>query len=205
MKKGILFILIIFLLTTLTSWAQPFVGCFTLDTKRGCAPLTVTITNCSGDPTAPVYNYDFVNKPTVTTNNPTNTYTIPGKYVIRQTVNNGLNAPFNALVFKDDSVEVLGKPLPKFNVEVCAASLVHVRITDTNYDSYTLDYGDGTIVMAAQGAYTTYTYATNTPKTISITSLKNHFGKNIYEHACLISSISSLNQTSVDVSLRYKR
>ena len=168
MKKQFILSVFILLVGSITGFAQPFVACFTLDTKRGCAPLTVNATNCSLDPAAPTYYYDFVNSPATFTNITTFTYPNPGKYVIRQGVNNGLAIPFKAIVYTTDTVEVLGKPIPLFNVEICAASIIHVRITDTNYDSYTLDYGDGTIVTAAKGAYTTYSYATLTPKTISV-------------------------------------
>lgn len=168
MKIRILFISVVFLIQLVISSAnaQPVhVPCFTLDTKRGCAPLTVNITKCSTDPTSAAYNYDFVNNPTATTGLTTFTYNTPGKYVIRQTVNS--NSPLG-LVSGTDTVEVLGQPTPQYTVDICEGSLVHVSITDKNYDTFTLNYGDGTIVTTAKGAYTTYIYPNNLPKTISI-------------------------------------
>jgi gliding motility-associated-like protein len=155
------------------SWSQPYSACFTVDKKRGCFPLTVTVTSCSPSGPgvglgAPLYNYDFGNFPMASpTSTTTHTYNTPGIYIIRQAVNNG-SVP-QTLVYTTDTVEVLGKPNPVFSVEVCVPLLVHVSIPDTTYDSYTLDYGDGTVVTAAPNAYTTYIYSTSSSKTISVT------------------------------------
>lgn len=170
LKKHIVFIIIFLLKVPAISWAQPpYAACFTVNADRGCAPFTVTVTSCSqsgsgvGQPD-PRYYYDFVNSPTALTQNLTRTYNTPGIYVIRQAVNDGVITE----VYAYDTIEVLGKPNPKFTVQVCENRLVRVNITDTNYDSFSIDYGDGTITPGVVGL-NSYTYATTAARTISVT------------------------------------
>jgi gliding motility-associated-like protein len=167
LNRRIIFIVILFLTIPLVSWAQPpYKACFHAVNKRGCAPFTVNVVSCYTGPTPPnpFYNYDFVNQPAVQTQNTSFTYNTPGTYIIRQTVNDGISS----IVDTTDTIQVLGTPNPLFGVTTCAGLKIHVDITDTNYDNYTLDYGDGTIVTAASLAHTTYIYADNLPKTISV-------------------------------------
>jgi gliding motility-associated-like protein len=152
----------------MVSWAQPpYKACFHAVTKRGCIPFTVTVNSCYAGPTPPnpFYAYDFVNQPAIETQATTYTYNTPGTYVIRQSVNDGINK----IVDTTDTVVVLGKPNPLYTVITCAGLVVHVSIIDTTYDTYTLDYGDGTVVTAASLAYTTHVYGNNAPKNISVT------------------------------------
>lgn len=141
-----------------------------MSTLRGCIPLTVNVISCSpsgpgvGQPN-PFYNYDFVGNPTATlVQSLTFTYPTPGFYTIRQTVNDGTGS----IVFTNQLVEVLGKPNPVFSITGCIGRAVRVSITDTNYDSFTLDYGDGTQLLVTAGVYN-HVYTTTMPVTISVT------------------------------------
>jgi len=160
---------IFYFFCSLYSSAQtPYTACFTSSSYRGCFPLTVNMTSCSasGPPAEPLpfYAYDFVNQPTVITQTTSFTYNTPGVYTLRQSVNNGLGN----IVFTDHVIEVLGKPNPVFTAHACTGLSVRVVITDTNYDTFTINYGDGTIVNVAAGTYN-HTYASTASVTLSVT------------------------------------
>ncbi|MCS6823443.1 MAG: gliding motility-associated C-terminal domain-containing protein [Cytophagaceae bacterium] len=148
----------------------PYSACFTVNASRGCAPFTLRVTSCSQSGPAvglakPIYYYDVVNAPTSFTNDTFKVYTTPGIYTVRQAVNDGVSST----VYTSQTIEVLATPVPNFTIEGCQGNTVRVRITDTYYDQYRLDYGDGTIVTVLSGDYTTYTYSNSTPKTITVT------------------------------------
>ena len=178
MKKYIAVILFLLIYFPEISWGQiPYSACFTVDNKRGCVPFTIHLKNCSkAHDIPPRYHYDLVHFPAFSDiiQDSVYTYTTPGVYVIEQSVNNG--ALFGVVVSTTDTVVALGKPAPIFSIQVCENEVINVDITDTNYDSFILDYGDGTVSPPiAKGLYT-HTYigagALN-PKTISVTGQYN--------------------------------
>lgn len=138
---------------------------FTVTPKRGCVPFTVNVTNVSGY-TQTYYFYDFENVPTQYTNNFSNTYTTPGKYVILQKVqlSSGFLNPYDY-----DTVYALDpNHQAQFSMDLCANYQIIVSITDTVYDSFDIDYGDGTIVSVAKGNHN-HTYASSATRTVSVT------------------------------------
>lgn len=173
MKKSQLLILLsIFLLVPFISQAQPcampYCACFSANSNRGCAPLTVTINSCYGGPTSDArYNYDFANQPSATpTTSTTHTYNIPGTYVIMQLVNDPINSNTN---YTTDTVVVLGKPQPQFTTALCAGNRIKITIADTNYDLFDVDFGGGaTTTLAQEGTYT-HTYPNNSSRMITVT------------------------------------
>ncbi|HWZ21821.1 MAG TPA: hypothetical protein VNW06_04165, partial [Cytophagaceae bacterium] len=170
MKKYAVIILFFLLILPEISWGQvPYSACFTVVNKRGCVPFTVVVKNCSqSHDIPPRYHFDFVHFPAAILQDSTYTYTTPGKYVIEQSVNNGVN-PGGAVVSTTDTVEALGKPNPIFSVQVCENEVINVNITDTNYDSFSIDFGDGTIAAGSKGLNTHTYVGALTPKTIAVT------------------------------------
>jgi gliding motility-associated-like protein len=164
------------LATVLVSFGQlpPYTACFTVDQDRGCAPHTVTVTSCSysgssvGQPD-PLYYYDFENFPGIFVQSTTHTYTTPGKYVIRQAVNDGINS----IVYTTDTIEVLGRPAPVFDPQLCMGRILRISFTDTIYDSFLINYGDGNTDTALPGDFTSHTYAGTSAYTLTITGRYN--------------------------------
>ncbi|WP_018477434.1 T9SS type B sorting domain-containing protein [Pontibacter roseus] len=97
------------------------------------------------------------------------TYTHPGTYIITQIINRegggGTSPPFPR------TIEVKVAPEPAFSTTICANAGVQVNITDTNYDLFDIDYGDGTIRRDVKaGIQSSYTYTGSSPsQTITIT------------------------------------
>jgi gliding motility-associated-like protein len=168
--KNAYFIAVLLFLSGTGSYAQN-VPCFNADTlnyhRRGCAPLTVKMINCSTDP-EPKYFYDFVGAPTVYTDDSLHTYTSPGIYTIRQIVDNG-NTPGTSPTTKVDYIEVLASPPPDFSVQICRNMLVNVKLNDAAYDIYIIDYGDGDIDTSAGNTIVPHTYAALGSRTITVT------------------------------------
>lgn len=143
-------------------------GRFSVDERKGCAPLTVTITNTNlitagfctggnpcdidwGDNSAPQQNV-FVH-----------TYTQPGTYLLRVLYQN--------LGVDDIQIIVTPNTPPDFDIFTCGGNQVQVRVTDTNYDAYVINFNDGSPeVQVPKGTLATsnHTYATSGNKTISV-------------------------------------
>ncbi len=119
--------------------AQPYTsikGWFEVDQQKGCAPFTITITdtelvescngNCSVDwgegapPSGGVFTHQYVN---------------PGTYMLFVNYDAGRGP---------DSIPITVFPniQPTFEVYSCSGNQVQVKVTDTNYDSYIIEYSD---------------------------------------------------------------
>ncbi len=128
--------------------AQPYTsnqGKFEVDQREGCAPFAVNITvlppfNCTGQCDIDPYgDNNFINlvSPFV--------YDTPGTYWLRLVI--GGSGGQNEV----DSVQITVLPniKPAFELYSCGNNEVSVRITDTNYDQYVVDYSDGASVTLA--------------------------------------------------------
>jgi len=151
MRKTLFHIIWVILLgLSVPGWGQTSspLGRFEVDYVKGCSPLTITVTDILGDPTAqylydadtcvmssPKYNPTLCPPITATTNT-MYTYTQPGTYSLVQVISTGIRG--DTIV-----IEVLPPQPPEFNVTLCNNYGVAVTITDTNYDQFLIDYGDG--------------------------------------------------------------
>ncbi len=127
-------------------------GNFQVDFNKGCAPFTVEITSnvacpCNlywdGGSGIPV---DGIIPPTTS-----HTYTDPGIYDL-VLIGTGLDRDhIEIIVFENIQ--------PEFTASSCSGLEVDVDITDTNYDSYTIDYGDGSPIGSGVRGNNSYTYA----------------------------------------------
>ena len=164
--------LLLLLLTSPNARAQ---DCFKADVTRGCVPLTVTITitTCTGyvvssfnygDGTVYDPNKEAPDK--FRTGSRTHTYTKPGRYAVTHI---GQNADRTGdSLQKANYIEVLPTPEPAFTVSLCASRTARVRITDTVYESYLVNFGDGTTRTVGRNATADRTYADLNPKTITV-------------------------------------
>ncbi|WKN44046.1 gliding motility-associated C-terminal domain-containing protein [Tunicatimonas pelagia] len=146
-------------------------GNFGVDKTRGCAPLTVTVTDLSdplmGGPR--VYNFDYSPGDRIPVN-PTNitdtTYAIPGSYLIIQVLGSQIDSV---------RIEVLEPRTPQFQLLNCTENRVFVDIQDDYYDLLEIDFGDGTpleIVDTDQPSFI-HQYANDDEYTVNVRGLFN--------------------------------
>ena len=173
----LIFLLCMFSNQTNAQTASTPNGNFEVNEVVGCAPFTVTPTNLLGGGGSIQYNYDNTLNPgdctgnyqadpfSCTNGSYTNaldfTYTTPGDYYLVQL--NG-NAPDGNKV-SYIKITVIEAIEPAYDVFACANNEVFLDIdfTQDNYDSYSIDFGDGssirTIDKATDSNKLPYTYA----------------------------------------------
>jgi len=114
------------------------------------------------------------------------TYSVPGTYTVTQLINTGL--PGNNQF--ERTFTVVDTPPPAITGFACAYNKVNFRITDTHYDYYRVNFGDGTERRVLPGKDTTYQYQTATLFTLRI--------KGFYRKATCVTenvvSITPLNE-----------
>jgi len=144
------------------------VGRFQVDEIKGCAPLTVTILNTNltttgqcdaGDPCDMTWGDG-----TVQQNSFTHTYTQPGTYTLSVLYQSPLGS---------DNIVITVTPntQPTFDIFTCGNREVQVVVTDTNYDSYIINYNDASAEVAVpKGSLATdnHTFSTTGLKNISV-------------------------------------
>ena len=150
------------------SHAQPYVsdlGRFEVDQAKGCVPLTINVTIrppnvCNG---ASPCEMDFENNSGFQQNVFTYTYTQPGTYTFRLL--------FQTSGFDQITIVVTPNVQPAFEVYSCGGNGAQVKVTDTNYSQYVINYNDGSpIVVVPSGslAKDTHAFATSGNKTITV-------------------------------------
>ena len=150
------------------SQAQPYVsdlGRFEVDQEKGCVPLTVNVTIrppfvCNG---ASPCEMDFENNSNFQQLTFTHTYTQPGTYTLR--------ILFQTSGFDQMTIVVTPDVQPAFEVYSCGGNGAQVKVTDTNYNQYVINYNDGSpVVVVPSGslAKDNHTFATSGNKTITV-------------------------------------
>jgi len=143
-------------------------GRFRVDEKKGCTPFTVTIldTNlitvgeCTG--TNPC-DMTWGDGATIQQNVFTHTYTQPGTYL--------LQILYQTIGLDDIQITVTPNTQPSFDVFTCGNLEVQVVVTDTNYDSYIINYNDATMEVTVPNgslAVDNHIYASTGSKNISV-------------------------------------
>jgi gliding motility-associated-like protein len=144
-------------------------GWFRVDERKGCASLTVTITAtglvapstpCTGATPCQMEWGDG----TIDPNNVfVHTYTQPGTYKLR--------VLFQTIGYDEIDIVVTPNTQPAFDIFTCSGQAVQVVVTDTNYDSYIINYNDATAeVSVPKGslAVNNHTFTTAGVKNISV-------------------------------------
>ncbi len=143
-------------------------GRFEVDNRKGCVSLTVTITNanlittgfCTGlNPCEMNWGYGSP----VQTNVFTHTYTQPGTYT--------LSVLYQTLGPDQIVITVRPNQPPVFELYTCNGNQVQVRVTDTFYDAYIINYNDASPeVQVPKGSMAVDNHAFGSPgaKTISV-------------------------------------
>lgn len=175
-------------------------GRFSVDEKKGCAEFTINILNTNlitvGDCTP--------GKPCVMewgdgTANLTNTfqhvYTQPGTYRLR--------ILYQTIGYDEIDITVTPNTQPAFDIYTCGNRTVQVKVTDTNYDSYIINYNDGSpevIVPKGAGANDTHTYAVAGLKTIFVRGKNANAADNCTPaNAKTVNAVAALTAPFIDL------
>ncbi len=170
--RGILVLLLVVTSPVLLRAQNPSEnGLFEADFIRGCPGTTVNFTNLytatcdclSGCACDYDYNGDGIynnDKPDPDPNPFEYTFDEPGVYRVEILFSG--TSDFITITIED-------KPAPDFSVFLCNGQSVQLEVNDTNYESYEIDYGDGTVQTINQGdPIPTHTYANNLNRTVSV-------------------------------------
>ncbi|WP_276374072.1 T9SS type B sorting domain-containing protein [Chryseolinea sp. H1M3-3] len=169
-------------------------GRFTVDQIKGCAPLTVNITSinapyvCNGTTPCEMLFESPPNGPGFEQLNYSYTYDTPGIYTIV--------VLFQAGVGTDEiTVEVLPNIQPEFEIYSCGSNAVQVKVTDTNYQQYVIDFNDATptvTVLSGNLATATHTFASQGNKTITVRGLNIGADDNCNPASKVVNAVPSL-------------
>ncbi|MBC7893560.1 MAG: hypothetical protein H7Y12_15190, partial [Sphingobacteriaceae bacterium] len=159
-----------------TKFGGDEIGGFVASSVTGCAPLTVQVTKTSalllndkyfynyrgGDYKQPTFDLQFSTRTDTT-------YTKPGEYIILQLGSKGGKPTFFC-----QKIEVFATPRPRFNVVSCALGRLTLTIPNDpsiKYDSYSVDWGDGSSpATVLAGSTTIQNYGSNgSPRRVRVT------------------------------------
>lgn len=141
-------------------------GGFEVNEVKGCAPFMVTVTpiapftcGSSGGSCAAFYENDIDNEPLITPPY-THIYSTPGVYNLK--ILRGVAWDSIQIVVTEDID-------PAFDVYTCGNYEVSVKINDTNYDEYVINYNDGSpeVTVNSFGTYN-YNYGVSTPQRVTV-------------------------------------
>lgn len=170
MTKRIYISALLLVITSLVAHAQytSRLGRFRVDEIKGCAPFTITITDANlittGEctPGKPCL-MDYAGNGTQQQNLFTFTYTTPGTFK--------LSVLYQSIGADDITVTVDPNIEPAFEIYSCANSQVQIKITDKNYDQYSINFGDGSPVIQIPNSNNqtlNHTYASTGNRNISV-------------------------------------
>ncbi|HYI78328.1 MAG TPA: T9SS type B sorting domain-containing protein [Chryseolinea sp.] len=152
---------------TFVAYAQPYVsrdGRFQVDQVKGCAPLTVNVTIIPPNVCSPGAPCEFFYETNPLQNDFSHQYTQPGVYTLR--------VLFQGIDSTDRiTITVLPNTQPEFEIYSCGNNAVQVKVTDTNYNQYVINYNDGSpdvVVPSGSMAFSTHTYASSGSKNITV-------------------------------------
>lgn len=203
MRSRFIIRFITFIIVITTTWVNSFAqnnsnnGNFSVDEIKGCEPLSITITSnelsCPCDASCPCDVFpDGINNPSNFAQNNLNlSYTTAGIYQLVVQLQN----------FEKDTIqiEVLENIAPLFQLTTCTANQVNVDIQDTNFDTYEIDYNDGTIITINNGQFVpSYTYAISGTKTINVRGVNLNSADNcITNNSQNVEILPSLQDASI--------
>ncbi len=140
-------------------------GDFSIDQRRSCYNLTVTVTNINPGSGVILYQYEGKSSPVVA--DTFYTYTTAGSYWLYQYIQGPTGQKADSIL-----VEIMEPQTPAFALNTCNGNGVQVVLDDTYYDVYEINYGDGTIIQVPVNTFPPlYTYAGNAPVNVSVTGL----------------------------------
>ncbi|MDH5366354.1 MAG: gliding motility-associated C-terminal domain-containing protein [Cyclobacteriaceae bacterium] len=204
MKVRFIIRFIVLITAVAVTWGNCFAqnnsnnGSFNVNEIKGCVPLSVTITSnevsCPCDASCPCDVFpDGINNPSNFSQNNLNiSYTTTGIYQLVVQLQN----------FEKDTIqiEVLENTAPLFQLTTCTANQVNVEIQDTNFDTYEINYNDGTIITVNKGQFIPpYTYMTSGTKAINVRGINLNAADNcIINNSQNVEILPSLQDASIN-------
>lgn len=201
MKLNLIFTAIILSVTSVYGQYTSVGGRFRVDDKKGCAQFTITIENTNlitvgecapGKPCLIDWGDGTPNEPN-DIQPVQHTYLQPGTYRLR--------ILYQTIGSDEIQVTVTPNPQPTFELYSCNNQGVQVKVTDTNYDAYFINYNNEAEVLVPTGAMATdnYTFAAATPKTISVRGKNVNAADNCTPTSKAFTVISNLTPPSIDL------
>ncbi|MEX1239664.1 MAG: gliding motility-associated C-terminal domain-containing protein [Cyclobacteriaceae bacterium] len=169
-------------------------GKFQVDQVRGCAPLTITLTliapfTCdTSNPCAAFYE-DNINSEPLITPPFTHTYSQPGIYKLKL---------LQSAIYDSIQIEVIPNIAPAFEVYSCGNNEVSVKINDSNYDEYVVNYNDGSpLVTVAPLATNNHTYGSSATQTITVRGRDLNAADNCNQAGIIVTPLMTLPQPTI--------
>lgn len=166
-------------------------GRFEVDFLRGCAPFTINITQIGLPGLTRTYDFDGdgVFEGDVTTY----TFNTPGTFTIVEVMANQIP--------REDriTIEVVESREPEFTVNNCANNSVKVNITDTYYDQFFINFGDGNNLTVNQGDNVPpHSYGAQNNYTITVRGIFTGASDNCGSRAANITTVNNLIPAAIN-------
>ena len=187
--------------------AQPYAsrkGSFQVNQKQGCAPLTINITQLADPQYLASYNYEGGAEDQTKTH----TFNNPGTYKVIATYQGGVNlqCDSNPALFtcNSDDITIVVTPniQPTFEISSCSAGRVSIRVTNTNYASYIVDFDnnlvDDTTIPGGGVQSALFTYPTVGLKTIAVRGKDLNSGDNCVKRVQSFTAIAVLPAANIN-------
>lgn len=162
-------------------------GRFSVDQKKGCAPFTVNVAInppfvCDAGNAC---DMDYEGNGNFQSLTFTYTYNQPGVY--------NLKILFQTTGYDSIAIEVTPGTPPAFDVYTCGNNEVFVKINDSNYDEYIVNYNDGSppVTVAPDGSHN-YTYASSTTQTVTVRGRDLNAADNCAEAGVIVTPLMTL-------------
>ncbi|MBL3657489.1 T9SS type B sorting domain-containing protein [Fulvivirga sediminis] len=190
MNRSFHYILLLFFITlvNIESHAQykSVFGKFEVNEIKGCSPFTVSVRfleSCASCNDAIFYEYTYgdVNG----TNLTSHTYTQPGVYSLKIFFTSGQDSV---------AIEVSDPTPPTFDIFKCNNNTIQVSVTDTRFDNYIINYGDGSpeVTVDASSPRATHSYANSSVRTVSVRGINDDGFDNCTSGTQVITPVTTL-------------
>ncbi len=166
-------------------------GRYSVDFNRGCAPLTINVTEHDGfgDIARQYYYFEGADP----TNSKTHTYTTAGVYTLVQLVGINVDPKTDTLI-----IEVLEPLVPKFDYIKCDNRQVQVTIDDQNYPDYEVTFAGSSSVTLKDQESSVYSFSHDDPLSIDVRGIHVNAADNCPETSIILPEvIDNLDAPSV--------
>lgn len=139
-------------------------GCFTTTDTLGCIPYTVSVQECTGGDNSIQYDWNAEDGSPDYGFNTSFTYTKPGRYKIHQRTQS------HGSKLLDGYIVVIDGKAPEFKVRLCENRTIALEMTDSQFQVYAVDYGDGSpIVETGPNSSLIHTYPNTNSYNVKVT------------------------------------
>ncbi|MFM7854722.1 MAG: hypothetical protein ACKO96_23045, partial [Flammeovirgaceae bacterium] len=195
---------------TLVAQYTSRLGRFQVNQIRGCAPFAIEITNASTNQCtdSKPCNMDFLgnNPSTLPTNQFNFKYDSPGTYKL---------IVYYQYIDSDDIIVTVDPDIqPDFDLYSCSSNGVSIRINDTNYQEYFVDFGDGSPIItlpASANPVAQHTYVSTGNFNVRVSGKKTNGAPNCSPRVKAFQAITTLpapsftqlravNESTIDLS-----